>query len=173
MCYISACISFDCFTRVIAFLADSAESGYNVKVDDAPTGSRISLGGSSAAQASSSNLAVQDENHQSSPAPAAGRKLKEVPGALALTEGLGSAVPALHRRQLQQDTGPGWWEGISDEVLDGFRRGPQREACAQRAVAGWSFAYPSGLVDESKYRGMVAGHQLVDIIKEATDIINS
>ena len=159
------------------FVADSPWSGYNVKIDDVPTGSHVGLGGGTSAQPSSADLKVQGENSQenpqSSPAPAAGRKLRGLHGAVAPTHGPGSAVPrALYRRQLQQGTGPGWWEAVSDEVLDGFRRGPQREACAERVAAGWSFAFPSGLVDESKYREMVGGHQLVDVIKEASDIIN-
>jgi hypothetical protein len=63
---------------------------------------------------------------------------------------------------------------LQDEgsTLDGFRRREPRRECAKKASKGWHFAYPSGWVDDEAYLAMVAGHDMVDIIKEASDIIN-
>jgi hypothetical protein len=199
-------------------IADSPWSGYNVKIDDIPTGSSIGLGGgtggiSTGDEQSAEPSATQGENSGSqSSAPesssppseaseltqyselssaSAGRKLRGmgrdqviIRGVETVADGVPRAISdvgtesaKLHQRRLAQQgtygSGPGWWQAVSDDELDGFRRGPQRDACAQRVAAGWIFAFPSGLVDESKYKGMVSGKQLVDIIKEASGFINN
>ena len=64
---------------------------------------------------------------------------------------------------------------LQEEIssLDDFRRKNPRRECAKKAARPWVFAFPTGWVDDRAYLAMVAQHDIVDIIKEASDIINS
>jgi hypothetical protein len=52
-------------------------------------------------------------------------------------------------------------ENAAEDVLDSFRRGTPRGACAHSAAYGWSMASVDGEgVDVAAYRRMVAGHDM-------------
>eukprot|EP00879_Flechtneria_rotunda_P001484 GHRR01001639.1.p1 GENE.GHRR01001639.1~~GHRR01001639.1.p1 ORF type:complete len:382 (+),score=118.48 GHRR01001639.1:1178-2323(+) len=77
-------------------------------------------------------------------------------------------MPQLHHhRQLEQVV-----VNPSDDYEDGFRRGPQRETCANAAAYTWSIATIETTVDVGKYRAMVAGKDIVDVIAEACKLLN-
>lgn len=73
------------------------------------------------------------------------------------------------RRQLRQLV-----ENTADDVLDSFRRGTPRGACAHSAAYGWSMAsFDSEGVDLAAYLRKVAGHDMVDVLAEAARLLNS
>jgi hypothetical protein len=72
------------------------------------------------------------------------------------------------QRQLQQLI-----ENAAEDVLDSFRRGTPRCACAHSAAYGWSMSsVASEGVDVAAYRQMVAGHDIVDLLTEAARLLN-
>lgn len=61
----------------------------------------------------------------------------------------------------------------SGDYLDGFRRGPQRSACANSAAYSWVMGSVPTTVNVEAYRNMVRGVDIVDIIAEAGSLLNS
>lgn len=59
----------------------------------------------------------------------------------------------------------------TEDVLDSFRRGWQRGNCAGSAAYSWRMAQIPQQVDVARYRAMVAGHDMVDILAEAARLL--
>ncbi|KAF8063729.1 MAN4 [Scenedesmus sp. PABB004] len=75
-----------------------------------------------------------------------------------------SPSPQFGRRLAQLVVTPG------DDVLDAFRRGPAREACAAAAAGSWALAPDArgGGPDVGALRAAVAGVDVVDVIAQVT-----
>lgn len=59
-----------------------------------------------------------------------------------------------------------------EDTLDAFRRADARGACSHNAAYGWRLADMPRSVDVGRYRAMVAGHGVVDILAEAARLLN-
>lgn len=67
------------------------------------------------------------------------------------------------RRSLQQQV----VVDAADDSLDQFRRGAQRQACAEAKASSWTFAYPSRHVDIAQYKALVSGRNMVSLLADA------
>jgi hypothetical protein len=84
-------------------------------------------------------------------------------------EGGGNRKAVDGRRRLKQLIVKG-----SDDHLDGFRRASERGACAHSTAYGWRMAgIPQTSVNVGRYRRMVAGHDIVDVLADAARVLNS
>jgi hypothetical protein len=61
----------------------------------------------------------------------------------------------------------------SDDHLDGFRRASERGACAHSTAYSWRMTGIPRTVDVGRYRRMVAGHDIVDVLADAARALNS
>lgn len=59
----------------------------------------------------------------------------------------------------------------SDDTLDGFRKATDRGSCSHSASYGWRMAGIPETVDVARYRSMLAGHDVVDILAEAARLL--
>jgi hypothetical protein len=104
---------------------------------------------------------------------AAAASLSFTPPTSAITFHLKSLVQRQQQepqRRLQQQL----TENAADDMLDSFRRGTPRGACAHSAAYGWSMAgVQSEGVDVAAYRELVAEHDMVDILAEAARLLAS
>lgn len=122
--------------------------GYDVYMTRAPSGASISLGGSSASSSPASN------NTSAAPSGSA--------------DGRTSSKAQVGRRRLAQLVVKG-----NEDYLDGFRRVTARWACAHSAAYSWSMAGIPQTVDVARYRALVAGHDIVDILADAAHLLKS
>lgn len=124
--------------------------GYDVYMTRSPSGATIGLGNPSAGVQAAVNTTLS------------------TPSASGSSTGVVSAKSAATGRRLAQVV-----VKQGEDVLDSFRRGSQRGACANSAAYGWRMASVPQQVDVARYRAMVAGHDIVDILAEAARLLNT
>ncbi|GBF90310.1 Mannan endo-1,4-beta-mannosidase [Raphidocelis subcapitata] len=129
-------------------------SGYDIDVTRSPTGKTVDLGNPPPApkqpggSGSNTSPATPRRTLMHQPLP---RRAGPPGGARALAEADGGSNP--------------------QDILDAYRRGVARAACAQAAADGWDLTQPGARVDTAAWKARVAGVELVDIIAEAAALL--
>jgi hypothetical protein len=119
--------------------------GYDVYLTRTPSGATVGLGGggSSSVNTSSSKPIGSSTTVDTSKAKVGHRKLSQL-----VVKG-------------------------GEDYLDGFRGANARGACAHSASYGWRMSGIPQTVDVARYRAMVKGHDMVDILAEASRLLNA
>lgn len=126
--------------------------GYDVYMTRSPSGATICLGNTFAGVKAAGNTTLPTSSASGTTS----------------STGVVSAKSAATGRRLAQVV-----VKQGEDVLDSFRRGSQRGACANNAAYGWRMASMPQQVDVARYRAMVAGHDIVDILAEAARLLNT
>ncbi|GBF90309.1 mannan endo-1,4-beta-mannosidase [Raphidocelis subcapitata] len=143
-------------------------SGYDIDVTRPPTGKNVGLDNPPPAPG---KQAAGGGSHGGKP-PANGRRRALLRAQDPPPRGLAAAAPppGVAVRGGARALSEAYASNPLD-VLDAFRRGPARDACAVSAAYGWDFAQPGARVDAAAWKARVAGVELVDIIAEAAALL--
>lgn len=124
--------------------------GYDVYMTRSPSGASIGLGGATATASGSITTNASSSSTGST------------------STSVDTSKAKVGRRRLSQLVVKG-----SEDYLDGFRRATARGACAHSAAYGWRMSGIPQTVDVVRYRAMVRGHDMVDILAEAARLLNA
>lgn len=126
---------------------DPDVGGYDVYLTRTPSGATIGLGGGGGSSSSGNTSSSEPSGSSTS---------------------VDTSKAKVGRRELSQLVVKG-----GEDYLDGFRGANARGACAHSASYGWRMSGIPQTVDVARYRAMVRGHDMVDILAEASRLLNA